>query len=686
MASLKREVDNLQELERLTAELRAQIEETKKGVGLEEDDEELTKLQLENSKLKHRLAILKNAIENEKGSGKVSTSSASVPATTKVFTPAEIPAVINTLVSISDHLLDLFTNAIAKAFPQLAGTAAIISPVNSNAAKFGDYQCNSAMSLAKTLKSSGINKSPRDIANEILKQCQESPLVEKLEVAGAGFINVFLKKSYAVDALTNMLKSGVNPPQVKKHRVLVDFSSPNIAKEMHVGHLRSTIIGESICRLLEFMGHDVLRVNHVGDWGTQFGMLIAHLEDRFPNFLQESPPIGDLQAFYKESKKRFDEDEEFKKRAYSRVVQLQSGEPNSTKAWNLICDVSRREFQKIYDRLGVTLKEKGESFYQSRMIEVVKFLESKNLLELDDGRKIMWPTADKSGIPLTVVKSDGGFTYDTSDMAAIRYRLEEEKCDWLIYVVDAGQNTHLKNIYLAAERCGILNPEKHRAEHVQFGVVLGEDGKKFKTRSGETVKLSDLLDEGLKRSLDKLVEKERDKVLTPEELKAAQESVAYGCIKYADLSHNRTNEYVFSFDKMLEDRGNTAVYLLYAFTRICSISRNSGEDFSDLTKVLETTKIELEHEKEWKLAKTLLKFPDVLVKISKDLLLHVLCEYCYEVSTVFSEFYDNCYCIEKNKEGKIVKVNRSRILLCEATAAVLRKCFFILGLKPVSKI
>ncbi|XP_013112873.2 probable arginine--tRNA ligase, cytoplasmic [Stomoxys calcitrans] len=682
MASLKREVDNLQALERITAELRARIEDTKNGVGLEEEDEELTKLLLENSKLKHRLAILENAIDVEKsgGSGKASASIG------KSFTPAVIPPHINTMVSVSDHFLDLFTNAIAKAYPQLAGTLAIISPVNANAAKFGDYQCNSAMSLAKTLKASGINKSPRDIAQEILKQCEPSPLVEKAEVAGAGFINVFLKKSYAIDALTNILKSGVKAPEVKKQRALVDFSSPNIAKEMHVGHLRSTIIGESISRLLEFMGHDVLRVNHVGDWGTQFGMLIAHLEDRFPNFLKESPPIGDLQAFYKESKKRFDEDEEFKKRAYSRVVQLQSGEANSTKAWNLICDVSRREFQKIYDRLDISLTEKGESFYQSRMIEVVKLLESKNLLEFDEGRKIMWPTADKSGIPLTVVKSDGGYTYDTSDMAAIRYRIEEEKRDWLIYVVDSGQHTHLKNIYLAAERCGILNPEKHRAEHVQFGVVLGEDGKKFKTRSGESVKLSDLLDEGLKRSLDKLIEKERDKVLTPQELKAAQESVAYGCIKYADLSHNRTNEYVFSFDKMLEDRGNTAVYLLYAFTRICSISRNSGEDFSDLAKVLESTKIELEHEKEWKLAKTLLKFPDMLVKISKDLLLHILCEYCYEVSTVFSEFYDNCYCIEKNKEGQIVKVNRSRILLCEATAAVLRKCFHILGLKPVAKI
>uniref|UniRef100_A0A1A9WAR9 Probable arginine--tRNA ligase, cytoplasmic n=1 Tax=Glossina brevipalpis TaxID=37001 RepID=A0A1A9WAR9_9MUSC len=687
MNSLKREVDTLNELEHIINELRAQVERTKQHEILNEQDEELTKLQLENMKLKHRLAILERALEAEEQCTMATTNSKSLDGYSPSLTSVLIPTEIDQMISISDHLICLFTNAIAKAFPSLAGTLAIITPVNANAAKFGDYQCNSAMSLAKIFKADlGSNKSPRDVAREIVKHTTSSSLIDKLEVAGAGFINVFLKKSYAINALSNMLRMGVKPPYVKPQRILVDFSSPNIAKEMHVGHLRSTIIGESISRLLEFLGHDVLRVNHLGDWGTQFGMLIAHLEERFPNFLNESPPIGDLQAFYKESKKRFDEDEEFKKRAYNRVVELQSGEMNSIKAWKLICDVSRKEFQRIYERLDVTLSEKGESFYQSRMIEIVKFLEEKNFLELDEGRKIMWPTDEKVGIPLTIVKSDGGFTYDTSDMAAIRYRLEEEKAEWIIYVVDAGQHTHLKNVFSAAKRCGILDSCCHRVDHVQFGVVLGEDGKKFKTRSGDTVKLTDLLDEGLKRSLDKLIEKERDKILTPEELKSAQESVAYGCIKYADLSHNRTNEYVFSFDKMLEDRGNTAVYLLYAYTRICSIARNSGKDFSEINRLLDTVEISLEHEKEWKLAKTLLKFPDILMKISKDLLLHILCEYCYEVCTTFSEFYDNCYCIEKDKSGAIIKVNCSRIFLCEATASILRECFNILGLKPIDKI
>lgn len=668
MSSISDEVQRLQRLEGLTSQLREEMNKIISGEFLAEtQDEELNELQVENMKLKHRLAVLENAVVAEKKHCSGHQSS-----------------IQNGMISIHEHLTEVFTRAIVKAFPNLSGDNA--TAVISVSAKLGDYQCNSAMSIANALKAAGQAKPPRDIAAAIVANLESSQVIAKVDVAGPGFINIFLDKKYAIEAIRDLLENGVKPPQCEKKRVVVDFSSPNIAKQMHVGHLRSTIIGESICRLLEFIGHDVRRHNHLGDWGTQFGMLIAHLEDSFPKFHTESPPIHDLQAFYKESKLRFDEDEEFKKRAYNCVVKLQSGDPLSVKAWKLICDVSRKEFQNIYDRLDVTLEERGESFYQSRMIDVVKLLESKGFLEEDEGRKIMWPNKSKTGIPLTVVKTDGGFTYDTSDMACIRYRFEELKSDWAIYVVDAGQNTHLTTIFASAERAKIIDLKKHRVDHVMFGVVLGEDGKKFKTRSGDTVKLSDLLDEGLRRALDKLKEKERDKVLTPEELKAAQESVAYGCIKYADLCHNRTNAYVFSFDKMLEDRGNTAVYLLYAFTRICSIARNCGVDFSDLKEVLKTESISVEHEKEWKLAKVLLKFPDVILKITKDLLLHTLCEYCYEVCTTFSEFYDKCYCIEKNKEGIVVKVHKSRILLCEATASVLRKCFYILGLKPVQKI
>lgn len=661
------EQKRIAQLEADIVRVRGEIEKVISGDDLESEDAELAKLILENSKLKHRLSILNKAISAER------SNSASCN--------------VVDMVSILDHLTEIFGAAIASSFPTLQDVPTTIAAGTNPNPKFGDYQCNSAMAISKMLSTQGEKMSPRDIAAKITQNLSPSPLIERCEVAGAGFINVFLNRSYGINALTSILRNGVRPIAVKRQRVVVDFSSPNVAKEMHVGHLRSTIIGDSIARLMEYLGHDVLRINHIGDWGTQFGMLIAHLEDRFPDYATVSPPISDLQTFYKESKARFDSDEEFKKRAYAKVVSLQSGHKDSVKGWQLICDVSRNEFQKIYDRLGVQLIERGESFYQSRMEAIVKEFEAKGYLEEDNGRKIMWGEQHGEGVPLTIVKSDGGFTYDSSDMATIKQRLEEEKADWIIYVTDSGQWTHFKSIFSCASRAKIIDYSRHRIDHVGFGVVLGEDGKKFKTRSGDTVKLIELLDEGLNRSMDKLKEKERDKVLTPAELKTAQESVAYGCIKYADLSHNRQNEYVFSFDRMLEDKGNTAIYLLYAYTRIKSIARNCGGDFaSDIKKVLATTTVSVDHEKEWKLTKVLLKFPDVIAKITKDMCLHHLCEFVYEVSTTFTEFYDSCYCIEKNKQGEIVNINGGRVLLAEATAQVLGVCFHILGLNPLEKI
>ncbi|XP_043263193.1 arginine--tRNA ligase, cytoplasmic [Colletes gigas] len=627
--------------------------------------DEYMKLEQENIKLKHRVAILKRTIEADRAktqSGMITTAC--------------------NVTSVYTTLFELFENAISTAYPDVPNPPVIIT--YSNNSKFGDYQCNSAMPLAKQLSSNGIKKSPQDIAKSIMSQVKESDLISKLDVANAGYINIYLKREFAQTMLSDLVKLGkVCPPHTKKQRIIVDFSSPNIAKEMHVGHLRSTIIGDSIARLLEFLGHDVLRINHVGDWGTQFGMLIAHLQDRFSDYLTTCPPITDLQSFYKEAKERFDKDKEFKKRAYNCVVKLQAFDPDMIKAWQLICDVSRKEFQKVYDRLNINLIERGESFYQKHMEAVVKELDERGLLEDDEGRKVMWGK-DGNGIPLTIVKSDGGFTYDTSDVAALRQRLEDEKASWIIYVTDAGQSQHFQVLRSCAERVGILK-NCHRIDHVGFGVVLGQDKKKFKTRSGDTVKLNDLLDEGLKRALQKLKDRERDKVLTEEELKLAQESIAYGCIKYADLSHNRNHEYVFSFDKMLEDKGNTAVYLLYALTRIYSIARAANISREKLQELAQNTPISLKHEKEWKLAKALIKFPDVLIKITEDLYLHQLCEYCYDIACTFTEFYDNCYCVEKNKLGEVVNVNMGRMLLTEATAIIMEKCFSILGLKPVAR-
>jgi len=632
------------------------------GAALAEENEEINALLTENKKLKHRLAILNKAI-------------------------AEInktPIEASRMVSVIGYLTSVFNLAANAAFPDVSVPAVVTLSTN---AKFGDYQFNSSMGIAQKLKGLGQSLKPQEVAAAIIKFIPTSSIILKCEIAGPGYINVFLSKAYVNSAISSILKNGIQPPVCDKKRVIVDFSSPNIAKEMHVGHLRSTIIGDAICRLLEFYGHDVLRLNHIGDWGTQFGMLIAHLQETFPNYMEKLPPITDLQKFYKESKNRFDEDEPFKKRAYEAVVKLQSGDPAHRKGWQIICDISRAEFQKIYDRLDVNIIERGESFYQPLMEKIVKELGDRGLLEFDEGRYIMWGNEEKKGIPLTIVKTGGGFTYDTSDMAAIKQRLEDEKADWIIYVTDAGQSTHFMSIFECAKRAGILDASRHRIDHVGFGLVLGEDGKKFKSRSGDTVKLVDLLDEGLKRSGDKLTEKGRNESLTAQEFKAAQESVAYGCVKYADLSHNRNLDYVFSFDKMLEDRGNTAVYLLYALTRIKSIARNCGEEYmKKLPAIIQKIQFNFSHEKEWKLAKELVRFPEIINEICKDLLLHRLCEYVYEVSTSFTEFYSSCYCIEKDKQGKLVKINDDRILLAEATAIVLEKCFEILGLKPLSKI
>ncbi|KAK3100743.1 hypothetical protein FSP39_024553 [Pinctada imbricata] len=403
-------------------------------------------LQTENAKLMYQINHLKRNIEKEK---------------------SRKP---NTMLSISGIVEEVFAVAIRRAYPNLDGAPVMIQ----GSSKFADYQCNSAMSIVALLKKQGENVNPNAVATKIVQNIPQSEFFEKVEIKGPGFINIYLNKEFVSQQISDVLNQGVRPPSVGvKKRPVVDFSSPNIAKEMHVGHLRSTIIGESICRLLEWVGYDVLRINHLGDWGTQFGMLIAHLKEKFPNYQTVSPPIADLQAFYKESKKRFDEDEEFKKRAYDSVVKLQNYDSDHMKAWNLICDVSRKEFTKIYERLGVKIIDRGESFYQERMKDVVKELEERGFLEEDEGRKVMFVPG--FGVPLTIVKSDGGFTYATSDMAAIKNRLFEEHGDWLVYVVDAGQGTHLQTIYAAAQMMGWYNPKLTRVEHVAFGVVLGED-------------------------------------------------------------------------------------------------------------------------------------------------------------------------------------------------------------------
>lgn len=591
--------------------------------------------------------------------------------------------------SVLNIVKGLFREAILVSFPDLVDPPVDVKVSSHPAA---DFQCNSAMPLVKLLK---INPkpnekpmNPRQIADLLAKNLPPSDVIKSVDIAGPGFINVVVNEIYLGGKIKDLIVNGVNVKKTDpRNKVLIDYSSPNIAKEMHVGHLRSTIIGDCLANILEFVGYDVLRINHVGDWGTQFGMLLANLIEKFPNYLNQPPPIRDLQAFYKEAKTRFDGEEEFKKRAYDTVVRLQSKDPDVIKAWQMICDLSRKEFQEIYDRLNIRhLVERGESFYQEPMVELVKQLKAKNLLEDDNGRLIFWPSGKRS-IPLIVVKSDGGFTYDTSDLACIQHRAQIDKAERIIYVVDAGQSSHFQILFPGARDAGLYDPNRTTPEHVCFGAVLGEDKKKFKTRSGDTVRLRDLLDEGMDRALAKLLQKERDKVLTPEELRTAQEATAIGCIKYSDLANDRNHEYQFSFDRMLDDRGNTAVYLLYALTRIRSISRNANLDKSATELASSLPSVVLEHEREIKLAKQILKFAEVILQVSEDLYPHTLCTYLYDLSSTFSEFYDKCYVIEKYEENGEAKtrVNINRILLCEATALVMEKGLEVLGLKTCSK-
>ncbi|XP_053208782.1 arginine--tRNA ligase, cytoplasmic-like [Panonychus citri] len=579
----------------------------------------------------------------------------------------------------------IYSQAIEKSFPQLAGTRATIRP-----SIHADYQCNSAMALIKKVKELNIEGKldPKSLAEKLAANVPDNDLIAT-QTVDKGFINISLQDGYVGKKVLSILKDGIVIVPEKKQKVIIDYSAPNIAKEMHVGHLRSTIIGDSIANILEFLGHEVHRINHIGDWGTAFGMLLAYMEEKFPDYVESPPAIGDLQKFYQEAKKRFDEDPDFNKKSKDCVVKLQSKEPAIYRAWELICEISRKEFQQIYDVLDIHgLIERGESFYQDKMSDMVEDLKKRELIVQDDGRWMFFINGKTKEVPLTVIKSDGGFTYDTSDVACLRYRVATEKADRIIYVTDAGQESHFRSIFAAAQQAGYYDPEKVLVQHVVFGLVLGEKGTKFKTRSGDSVRLKELLDEGIVRAEQKLKEKERDKILSPEELEVAKKAIAYGCIKYSDLAQDRIKNYEFSFDRMLDDRGNTAVYLLYCLARIRSIIRKTGITKSAKELADETKELVLTHPRELRLAKFILKFPDIIMTVSETLSPHTLCTFLFELSVVFSEFYEQCYVIEKIPGGdsEQFKVNMERVLLCEATSYILSLGLKLLGIKLVEKL
>lgn len=581
--------------------------------------------------------------------------------------------------SLLEQLRQHFSQALVNAFgDDYADTDPLVVP----AAKpeFGDYQSNIALSLAKELK-----QKPRDTAQQIVDHLEIDTISHPPEIAGPGFINLRLKASYLESQLQTIAQDSqlgaekVETPQ----RVIVDFSSPNIAKEMHVGHLRSTIIGDCIARILEFRGHDVLRLNHVGDWGTQFGMLIAYLREAYPEALTKADALalGDLVTLYREAKKRFDEDEQFQKTAREEVVKLQKGAEDSVRAWKLLCEQSRREFQVIYDLLGVELTERGESFYNPLLTETVQALEEKGLVEEDQGAKCVFLEGftNKSGerLPLIVQKSDGGYNYATTDLAAIRYRIQQDGAQRVIYVTDAGQANHFAQVFQVAKRAGWV-PDEVELVHVPFGLVQGEDGKKLKTRSGDTVRLQDLLDEAIARSRQDLERRfaQEGRTESEEFIQKTARVVGISAVKYADLSRNRTSNYVFNYDKMLALQGNTAPYLLYAYVRVQGISRKGGIDLTTLGNQT----ISLEDNSELVLAKHILQLSDVIKEVEQDLLPNRLCQYLFELSQTFNQFYDRCPVLQAEEPKRT-----SRLMLADLTARTLKLGLSLLGIEVLER-
>jgi arginyl-tRNA synthetase len=589
--------------------------------------------------------------------------------------------------------------AMQRAFPEQAAAAQAagqrLDPQLAPASKpeFGDFQANGALPLAKPL-----GQSPRAIATAIVAQLASDPGFAELclepVIAGPGFINLTLRpERLAAEVLARLDDPRLGVPQAGAAApVVVDFSSPNIAKEMHVGHLRSTIIGDCLARVLAFRGHGVLRLNHVGDWGTQFGMLITHLKQVAPQALDmaDAVDLGDLVAFYRQAKARFDDDEAFQAASRDEVVRLQSGDPVSLRAWGLLCDQSRREFQLIYDRLDIRLSERGESFYNPYLADVVADLDGAGLLVTDDGARCVFleGVSGKEGKPLPVIvqKRDGGFNYATTDLAAIRYRLAAppagDGARRLIYVTDAGQAAHFAGVFQVARRAGWV-PADAQLEHVPFGLVQGDDGKKLKTRSGDTVRLRDLLDEAVERAEADLRRRLAEEGRHEEEtfIQHVSTTVGIAAVKYADLSTNRITNYQFSFDRMLALSGNTAPYLLYAVVRIAGIARKGGDQAAeDGSAFMAGEGLVFSEPQEWALIRELLKLDAVIAEVEEELLPNRLCSYLFELSQVFNRFYDQVPVLKAAEPTR-----SSRLALCRLTADTLKLGLGLLGIPTLER-
>jgi arginyl-tRNA synthetase len=562
---------------------------------------------------------------------------------------------------------------------QLAGIPEEYSPAVavSGRPEFGDYQANGVLGAAKALR-----RNPRELALQVLEHLDLDGIAERVEIAGPGFINIHLSLLWLSTELTRLrFDSRLGVPNQDSQTVVVDYSAPNLAKEMHVGHLRSTIIGDAVVRVLSMLGHKVVRQNHMGDWGTQFGMLIAELDENLRSGEEPSMALTDLEAFYRQAKQHFDADPEFADRARHYVVQLQAGDDHCLELWRRFIAVSIEHSEQIYRMLNVTLSPtdiRPESAYNDQLAGTVSELREKGLLTEDAGAQVVFldELADKNGKPSPVIiqKKDGGYLYATTDLAAIRYRVGELGADRLLYFIDDRQSLHMKQVFTTARKAGWV-PDSVELTHCPFGTMMGTDGKPFKTRSGETVKLAALLDEGVERAAAMIRNKSAD--MSAAEIAEISSKVGIGAIKYADLSKTRTTDYVFNWDAMLSFEGNTAPYLQYAYTRICSIFRKAGSPIEGFHGA-----ISIEAAAEKSLALKLMQFGAVVEQVGEKAYPHELCGFLFELATDFMAFYEQCPILkpEVSEEQR-----QSRLQIASLTARTLHLGLDLLGIETMER-
>ncbi|HAD8940405.1 TPA: arginine--tRNA ligase [Salmonella enterica] len=559
-----------------------------------------------------------------------------------------------------------------------AGAPADCEPQVRQSAKvqFGDYQANGMMAVAKKL-----GMAPRQLAEQVLTHLDLSGIASKVEIAGPGFINIFLEPAFLAEQVQQALASdrlGVSQPT--RQTIVVDYSAPNVAKEMHVGHLRSTIIGDAAVRTLEFLGYHVIRANHVGDWGTQFGMLIAWLEKQQQENAGDMA-LADLEGFYRDAKKHYDEDEAFAERARNYVVKLQSGDTYFREMWRKLVDITMTQNQITYDRLNVTLTRDdvmGESLYNPMLPGIVADLKAKGLAVESEGATVVFldEFKNKEGDPMGVIiqKKDGGYLYTTTDIACAKYRYETLHADRVLYYIDSRQHQHLMQAWTIVRKAGYV-PDSVPLEHHMFGMMLGKDGKPFKTRAGGTVKLADLLDEALERARRLVAEKNPD--MPADELEKLANAVGIGAVKYADLSKNRTTDYIFDWDNMLAFEGNTAPYMQYAYTRVLSVFRKANID----EQALASAPVIISEDREAQLAARLLQFEETLTVVAREGTPHVMCAYLYDVAGLFSGFYEHCPILSAENDA----VRNSRLKLAQLTAKTLKLGLDTLGIETVER-